>query len=536
MKKRITTIFTWVSNHKAELLIIIICLFGIQMLFIPLETLKKFGEGISPLGSVQDKTILLFKFIKISFPIFGICGLIWLKIPASFHRPLQHTVNNLLSSSWVLPLILILSCIIRIAWIVYYPTNPYADSIWYFRNASELAAGQGFVYSIESHKPLAAWPVGYPVFLALFYLITGPSIFIAKILNVLLSVLCVFMTYIVAKHIFNHKVGVLSALLLAFFPGMIVYSSLVASDLLFMTMTTACFIIFLKSQIKTRPGKKYPGEYIYAFWLGIVNGLTSLIRSTGLILFPFWIIMEWLLGYKARGLMLLKWTAAIAVGIMVILSPWIVRNYIHFNAFIPVSTNGGANFWIGNNPNAFGGYMWPKDVKQNPLIDLVGSETVIDKIGYSLGLQFIKANPLRALQLIPAKIFYLLNSNDFGLHWNKLSALSDHQNGTGNRAYAYTNLVYLVMVVLAIIGIGTLIIYSKFELLTWSGIFFSVYWIIIHLPFFGQDRFMMPAWPFLSIYAAVGISYIYNIDTHDGNFALEENNIINNSLESAQET
>jgi 4-amino-4-deoxy-L-arabinose transferase-like glycosyltransferase len=511
MKTKRSSLFTYSFTSIGKYLIAIICLLGIALLLIPLESLISIGEVISPLGTLQEKTILLFKFIKLSFPILGACGLIWLIIPEIYRKPIQNSINRLLSSSWALPIILIISVLLRLAWIIYFPTKPYADSIWYFRTASELAAGQGYVVNIESHKPLASWPVGYPAFLAFFFLITGPNLWVAKIANVFLSLICVILTFVFTKSIFNRSIALYSAFIIAIFPGMIVYSSLVSTDLLFMTMTTLCFSLILKlrtlSESIDAPNKSWLG----VFGIGLANGAMSLVRSIGLLLLPFWLIEKLIVNRKSSFRSMMIWSAFIVVGTIIILSPWTIRNYIYFKAFIPVSTNGGANFWIGNNPLAYGGYIFPNNAEENPLFPLIGTETLIDKTGYSLGLKFIKENPVRALQLIPAKLFYLINSNDFGLHWNKLSAVSQNQHGAGNRPFAITNLLYLIIVVIALIGIGTLFFPQNNRLLVWIGVLFSLYWVVINLPFFGQDRFMMPLWPILAMYSAVGFNYIINI-------------------------
>jgi hypothetical protein len=148
--------------------------------------------------------------------------------------------------------------------------------------------------------------------------------------------------------------------------------------------------------------------------------------------------------------------------------------------------------------------MWPRD-ETNPLQPLIGSELEINRKGYELGFEFIRQNPLRALKLLPAKVFYLFNSNDFGLHWNKLSALRPSQFGSGTLAFALVNLVYVIVSFLAIIGVVHLLRKQNKDFLTFSGVLLATYWTIVHLPYFGQDRFALPLLPVLAMYAAVGV-------------------------------
>ena len=148
--------------------------------------------------------------------------------------------------------------------------------------------------------------------------------------------------------------------------------------------------------------------------------------------------------------------------------------------------------------------MFPRD-DSNPLIPLIGDDLAVDKMGYEAGLRFIRANPLMALLLIPAKLFYLFNSNDFGVHWNRLSAVSLNQAGTGAMAFALTDLVYVIDAILALIGVASAVLNQRTKSSSWSMIFFGAYWTTIHLPYFGQDRFVLPLLPILVIFAARGV-------------------------------
>lgn len=480
----------------SKVLILMLAGAGIGFFFVPTPILVEVGRSISPTGSLQDKTLLLFNLLKTAIPLFSIACLTCTLCPGQLKNRILSHLQRVSCNIWVLPIILVVSLVVSLVWVVVFPTRPYADSEWYFRTASELAAGYGFVYDLETRKPLAAWPIGYPFFLSLLFRVTGPSERVAILANLALSVLCVTLTYFLALYIFNRLVAVVSALVLAMLPGMVVYCSLISTDLLFMTLVTACFGIVVYST-EMRVSRS-------ALAVGIVNGFSALVRPTGLILLPIWAIIRWLALREKSSLQ--RWILVASLGTATVVFPWTLRNYMHFGEVILVSTNGGANFWIGNNPRAFGGFMWPRD-ETNPLQPLIGSELEINRKGYELGFEFIYQNPLPALKLLPAKVFYLYNSNDFGLHWNKLSALKPSQFGSGTLAFALVNLVYVIVSILAIIGVVRLLRkqHQDQELLAYSGVLLATYWTIVHLPYFGQDRFALPLLPVLAMYAAVGV-------------------------------
>ena len=110
------------------------------------------------------------------------------------------------------------------------------------------------------------------------------------------------------------------------------------------------------------------------------------------------------------------------VGSLLVILPWTLRNYVHFQKIIPISNNGGINFWIGNNPRANGNFVSPF-FEGSPFTPLIGDEVRLDEVAYQFGFEFIRQNPGQALKLLPAKVFYLYNANDAGLEWNIRSAI-----------------------------------------------------------------------------------------------------------------
>ena len=50
------------------------------------------------------------------------------------------------------------------------------------------------------------------------------------------------------------------------------------------------------------------------------------------------------------------WAGA-AAAIAATIAPWSIRNNAVFGEFVLLSTNGGPNLWMGNNPDSTGFYM-----------------------------------------------------------------------------------------------------------------------------------------------------------------------------------
>lgn len=94
-----------------------------------------------------------------------------------------------------------------------------------------------------------------------------------------------------------------------------------------------------------RSGEK---QIKYALLMGVSCGLMLLFRGEA----PITILMTLgLIGYLTKDKLgqSLRYLGLSAMVAIAILAPWTIRNYIVFDRFVPISTNGGFNFWRGNN-------------------------------------------------------------------------------------------------------------------------------------------------------------------------------------------
>ena len=117
-------------------------------------------------------------------------------------------------------------------------------------------------------------------------------------------------------------------------------------------------------------GKK---ELKYALLMGLSCGLLLLFRGESpIIIFSTLILITYLNRNTLKRSLLYISLAVIISGS--ILAPWTIRNYLMFDRFIPISTNGGFNFWRGNNDittgspwTETGGAVWSTDAIWNEL-------------------------------------------------------------------------------------------------------------------------------------------------------------------------
>ena len=226
---------------------------------------------------------------------------------------------------------------------------------------------------------------------------------------------------------------------------------------------------------------------------------------------PVWFFTVCNLGIKrSAGL-----TAICALFMILTVSPWTVRNYSVHGKFIPVSTNGGVNLWIGNNPNATGDWIDPSDYRT----PAASTEYEIDREYYNEALRYISSNPGRAIVLALKKFIIL---------WNPYP-------------HYFDQIPFWIIIFFAIIGLAV----------TWrqknSYLFISIifYYSLFACVFFANQRFHIPLQYLLTVFTASGLIWV---ETHSVHFlesfaakrkkmiAHENNNSVLNSASPGEES
>ena len=136
--------------------------------------------------------------------------------------------------------------------------------------------------------------------------------------------------------------------------------------------------------------------------MGVLGGLLALFRSESYLLLPAVAIL--ILWPYRRSPKFAKAVAAMTIAFTLVVSPWIVRNYVTLHKFIPTSTNGGFNFWRGHGEyttgsswNPGGHSIWTTDsmwseIEPVPKVDS-NVEFTADAYHYKKAKEWIASNP-----------------------------------------------------------------------------------------------------------------------------------------------
>jgi 4-amino-4-deoxy-L-arabinose transferase-like glycosyltransferase len=224
--------------------------------------------------------------------------------------------------------------------VVNFEFNP--DTLDYLSFAHNLATGVGFAHSVDEQQPFSlpvefsAWrPPLYPAVLAIVFQFSH-SLLVLRLLQVGFAGLSIYFFLHLGFILFGELAALLAGLIFACYPPLIMYSADLGTESLFLLLLIAVFFVFYA-------GKEHSASRF--FLLGILVGLAALCRPNGLMLAPALALAFYVTdrGWRRPAYRIV----ALAAGVAITILPWTYRNYRLFHRFVPISTNGGVNFWEG---------------------------------------------------------------------------------------------------------------------------------------------------------------------------------------------
>ena len=355
---------------------------------------------------------------------------------------------------------------------------------WYFDiTAKGIVKGEGY----HVRNLLAYQPPLFTYFIAANYRIFGFCVDCVRITQAFIGSLVCLLLFFIAREVGTLETGLLSALLASVFPQLIRYSVELYSENLFIFIVLSAILAFVISEKKSSVSLKIS--------TGILLGLASLTREVGLFIL-LGILVWYCLFYKNVWVSIKKWSI-IALFTLLTILPWSIRNYSMFKAIVPLSTNGGINFYIGNNENANGEFKWaiPPGAKWNEKSPRGRLELQASWLGYKEGLKFIMKEPLDFLKLTAKRLFLLWRPPYHNI------------NLQGSLLELIFRLSWLIMY--SFLFLFSLILsprYLREEFRSWS--LFLIMILFLSLPYFVTfvgSRYQIPLVPFMSILASAAV-------------------------------
>lgn len=334
----------------------------------------------------------------------------------------------------VLFLIFILALALRV-WAVFAQDEseriPRSDAKQYDNIALNIVSGNGFSDATDgSGTPTMRRTPVYPLFLAGIYAIFGHNYMAVKIVQAFLGAFFCILIFFIANVLYkDEKIALVAALITAIYKpfifGFHYYGgpAYLLSEYFYMFMlglTVLASFFFIR--------KENGASKVLA---GFLIGMTILTRPE-FALYP--IILGFYLFYKSRMSIVrfIKKYFILYFFIVLTISPWIARNYIVEDKFIPLSTLGGFVFWQGNNESADGSWGYPKEYRKVADETSSLSDYERDRIFYKKGMEYLKNNPERIPRFFTRKLL---------VHWAPFE-----------KGFELFNPYYLLILVLGCVG------------------------------------------------------------------------------------
>lgn len=320
----------------------------------------------------------------------------------------------------------------------YFDFDLYPD--YYGVISKNLIAGKGYIIS-EYENPILWRPPVYIYFLSFIYFVFGYSHVYLTLFQIVLSSFTTLLIFLLMSEVFNKKTGILSALIWPLYPFINYYliRELPLILFTFFLITMLYFWIIFHT--------KY--NLVNSFFIGILQGiliLTKLSFKAFPIFFCLYVVCR---GYQLFSiqfqnntekyyekkykffhffnfLSLLKNTnflkkmisnlSIFIFGLMIVLSPWLIRNYQIVDKFPVTGVGGGFTLWFGNHLK-YDGLDYDqlplekeKEIKQLAS-DIIGNGSVVDYENdrklYLKAIDNFKEHPIKSLGLIIKKSFRL---------------------------------------------------------------------------------------------------------------------------------
>lgn len=387
----------------------------------------------------------------------------------------------------------LLALVLRMAFLACEPdTRPTGDERTWIGWGTQSPAG---VASPEVHfSPFKTgvlfYPPVYPYFIGLFFAWTG-SLLGVRVAQALLSTLLVPALGRVAAHVAGPRAGLWAAAIAAVYPELIWFSVHFWSETVFLVLLWWAFERLLTAGTGTRLGA--------ASAAGLLWGLAVLTRETVLYFTPLAALwLGWRAWVHARsvGQASPTWRASRSAFVFVLLvvavvAPWTWRNWVVFEAFVPVSTAGGLNLWQGN----------ARLTRQEVYDRYQAVQGVVEQYRHArrMGLAaIVERQPWWLIEKLRAELPLFWEADSLALVHVKRGAYGSVPRATTAVVALVVLVPYLLLVLAFVLALRRLRLTPALLLL----LSFLAYYVLLHVATHGFARYRLPALPVVIVVAA----------------------------------
>jgi hypothetical protein len=419
--------------------------------------------------------------------------------------------------------ILSVALVLRVAWCSYASRPPpvAGDPISYYLSGIQIAEGHGYVSAADllgqiskrlsggsssghDPPPTAFYPPGYPVLLGgvFFVVLHGPfsKNFVAAgaALHIGLGVATVLLGFEITRRLFDTRVGLVAAALLAAYPNLVFHTATFHWETTFNFLFLASLFVLLR---KPWLGGKVPTPTVLLF--AVVLGCAHLVRPIAGLTVACLLVAFLAAGAGARRALIQCGMVIGVVGLMTL--PWALRNLVRMDTFEMNSTGYGSALCESRHAGATGAFDlgYKTAACRPPLSGVSGAKLEVEVNNYARAhaIDFVVHHPGTEIRLWFSRGRYAFREDHDGL--NAL-AVDGFLRGRPLEALSRAaDWYWFGIVALAAIGLPRFVRRAeprRLVVLLTAALFASTPIVL-----FGDPRYKVPATPLLTLIAAAGL-------------------------------
>ncbi len=419
--------------------------------------------------------------------------------PEPFAWERRHTVISL-------SFILTASLVVGIIAVIQFMQSPFfnlpiIDEESYVTWGKEIAGGNIWGDKIFYQDPL------YPYFIGLVFSIFGESHAALRLAQVLMGTAAVAVTYWAAMKLMGERRALLAACVMASYRGLYFFEILLLKATMVILFSALCVALGVAAADRPERKKRWLA-------LGLCLGLLTLLRGNFQALIPFVIAWSFFFRWKDAAKVRLTRAALVTAGLFLIFVPVTLRNYAVGGEFVLTTSQGGANFFIGNNERANGRYATLPFVRANPKWESMDFEAEAKKrsgvkemspsqvsgFWFKESFDWIAKNPGKALKLTLFKARLMIHQHEI----------------PDNHSFYLTRDLFVPAFWLPVLGFGLLwgpaligvVAAAKKDDKYWFPALFAVLYAGSIIPFFIVSRYRLAVVPSLAIFSAYFVFWV----------------------------
>lgn len=199
------------------------------------------------------------------------------------------------------------------------------------------------------HAPSSLIPPAYAGLVACAYSLLGVesagATLALQVINALATSIVVLLVYCIAARFGGTNAGLIAAVIAAFNPALVGFTDFIWDTSLFALATTVSVWAAIKLSSRVYTDWRW---LCYGLWLGAV----ALLNPALTIAYPVLVLWSLFGGLTRRRLLISRGILVTVLGWLILISPWTIRNYVHFNKLLYIRGGFMLELWLGVCPEA----------------------------------------------------------------------------------------------------------------------------------------------------------------------------------------